>query len=92
MSDLIETVARRVSGYAYGMEDGWKNCTPHATDILRAIEADGYRIVPVEPTEDMLRDSTLVALSSTVGGEGGWQNYMGHIWATMLAAAPKVVP
>ena len=55
---------------------------------ITAIEAAGYRVVPVEPTEEM----------ADAGTDARWQsvirdaNNVREIWTAMLSAAPKVSP
>ena len=60
----------------------WMSFTPDAQIVLAAIEASGYRVVPKEPTEAMIKHAKAWGM---VGGER-------VIWDAMLAAAPKVTP
>jgi len=106
MTDLIETVARAIAdrhdNYEWDMRPG--NHGPHnnepmpkeafideARAAIHAIEAAGYRIVPVEPTEEMLKNGDLCLMGCR--DDYGESCYGGrHVWAELLAAAPKVVP
>lgn len=60
----------------------WAIFETDAAAVLAAIEASGYRVVPKEPTEAMLKHAKAWG---SVGGER-------VIWDAMLAVAPKVTP
>ena len=49
---------------------------------------DGFRLVPVEPTAEMLDRAVAFALNVTLSGEYNWSAYMRDVWRTMLAASP----
>ncbi len=49
----------------------------------------GWKLVPVEPTEEMLDRGVAFALQATVHGEKGWTNYVRSLFQTMIAAAPQ---
>ena len=52
-------------------------------------EADGFVLVPVEPTEAMLDAAVAMALQVSVSGQGGWTKYAAGLYAQMLAAAQQ---
>jgi hypothetical protein len=52
-------------------------------------EADGFVLVPVEPTEAMLDAAVAMALQVSVSGQGGWTKYVAGLYAQMLAAAQQ---
>lgn len=94
MSDkLIEAVAEAIhaqEAVRIGKTRAWSSETTDEQDLwlgdaraaLAAIEASGYRVVPKEPTEAMLKHAKAWG---SVGGER-------VIWDAMLAAATKVTP
>lgn len=49
---------------------------------------DGFRLVPVEPTQEMLDRAVAFALNVTLSGDYNWSAYMRDVWRTMLAASP----
>lgn len=58
-------------------------CVNAARAALSAIEANGYRVVPVEPTQEMLSDGA------------SWEDscskvVVGDVYRAMLSAAPKL--
>lgn len=89
-ADLIETMARAICGEA-GYDKPWDAFNASERDMfvdcaraaLAAIEAAGYRVVPVEPTEEMI-----------CAGISAIQNHTMRMevivaYNVMLAAAPK---
>lgn len=56
-------------------------------DVLAEIEAQGFVVVPREPTEAMIDRFVSRALNVSVHGDGGWSNYAREQWAAMLKAA-----
>lgn len=86
MSDLIEAMARAICGEA-GYDKPWEAFNASERDMfvdcaraaLAAIEAAGYRIVPVEPTWEMLE-----------AGQAADREVGFHSLAAAIAAAPKV--
>jgi hypothetical protein len=95
---LVETVARAV-GLDIDIAPGHERCLDcleerddqirQAEHILRTIEAAGYRIVPVEPTEEM-SDTGKYAMKGSSDERYEHQRAL-IVWSSMLAAAPKVV-
>lgn len=80
---LIEAVARELH-HAGWEKDYW---TDAAKQVLSAIEAAGYRVVPVEPTDEMAenaRNAIYEPLSSKLRAKA--------VYTAMLADAPKVTP
>lgn len=61
-----------------------------ADDILAALSAAGYAVVPKEPTEAMANAGDhAMYLWEGDGDEGLHQTAAKFMWAAMLAAAPK---
>lgn len=104
MTDLTETMARamwdRMVGYR---RIAWDQLDVEDQDVFRAyaraahaaIEAAGYRVVPVEPTEAMRAAFNTPMLDMPLGnGQSvkvhGFTHYAEGVWKDMLAAAPKV--
>ena len=88
---LVEVVARGMQtaeewSTFWGHDDACKL----AQAALRAIEAAGYRIVPVEPTEEMLKKG-VHAFQHSYASEDTLADWRAN-YRAMLAAAPKVVP
>lgn len=80
MSDkLIEAVARELH-HAGWEKDYW---TEAAKQVIAAIEASGYAVVPKEPTMEML---------SALYDIGSYDILASDAYAAMLADAPKVTP
>lgn len=50
---------------------------------------DGWQLVPVEPTPEMLDVAVSFALNVSLSGEYNWSSYMRDVWLRMLAAAPS---
>lgn len=68
--------------------DGNSDNNRVASDIIAALEAGGFAVVPKEPTEAMLRALSVV----TVDGETRaiWMHQVRVDWSAMLAASnPK---
>jgi hypothetical protein len=76
-TNLIETMADAMRELRFGSHVGDSNMH-RARAAFSAIEAAGYRVVPVNATMDM------AAAALATDGE------VGRIYAAMLAAAPKV--
>lgn len=91
MTDLIETVARGMAEDANLDPDIWTVYRHEARASLRAIEAAGYRIVPVEATKAM-RGAYHDAREEAENGDIYPEGTPDYEWKAMLAAAPKVVP
>lgn len=78
MSDkLIEAVARELH-HAGWEKDYW---TEAAKQVIAAIEASGYAVVPKEPTTEML---------SALYDIGSYDILASDAYAAMLSARPKV--
>lgn len=61
--------------------------------LLSTLEAEGYAIVKREPTEEMLRTKRFESefppdISESV--KQSWRDEYAKIWASMLAASPKL--
>lgn len=54
--------------------------------ILTDIEAQGFVIVPREPTPEMVDRFVSRALCVSIHGDGGWSNYAMEQWKTMIEA------
>lgn len=83
MSDLVEVLRDAILGEAICVENGIANGEEIARACLAALESAGYRVVPVEPTQEMLIAAREAANQSYIPN-GSWA------WEIMLAAAPKV--
>ena len=97
-TNLIETMASHFE--TYGQYHDLEN-PQHRRDIARAalsaIEAAGYRVVPVEPTEEMVKAFETPQVEFPLGNGQtlkvhGMTHYADNVWRLMLAAAPKVTP
>lgn len=49
---------------------------------------EGWRLVPVEPTPEMLDVAVSHALCVSISGDYGWSAYMRDVWSRMLTSAP----
>ncbi len=95
MDELIEKMARAYAPHAWEEQADLQStlrlrakfrehALSRSVDVLRAIEASGkYRVVPVEPTEEVLRAAFAVTGSD---GEQSPETF----WSAILAASPKV--
>jgi hypothetical protein len=96
---LVEAVAR-AAGLDIDIAPGHARCLDcleeradkirQSERIIRAIEAAGYRIVPEEPTEEMLKKG-VHAFQHSYASEDTLADWRAN-YRAMLAAAPKVVP
>lgn len=50
---------------------------------------EGYALVPVEPTPEMLDCAVSFALNVSLSGEYNWSAYMRDVWLRMTAAAQQ---
>ena len=89
---LIEAVAKALHDTVPGSE-AWgiypairAHFAAKARAALSAIEANGYRVVPVEPTGRMIADGAGVNL----GKDPDLINVASITWRAMLSAAPKL--
>ncbi|MEN6548922.1 MAG: hypothetical protein ABFE07_22995 [Armatimonadia bacterium] len=60
----------------------------NAAITLAAIEAAGCMVVPVEPTEGMVKAGVGLAFRIRLSPEYSWKDYMTDLYRAMLAAAP----
>lgn len=76
-------------GESDALREDWRRIILAA---LSALEAAGYRVVPVEPTEAMCEagENSGFLMWSPEPGEGLDGADMETAWTAMLAAAPKV--
>lgn len=98
---LVEAMARAMNPIAWasvttpeGANAQWEreDSQRQAQRALTAIEASGFRVVPVELTQAMKNAGGAVEVPC-----GGWNISIGgciagEVWADMLAASPKVTP
>lgn len=89
-NDLIEAVAKALHNSGWD-RDYW---VAAAAEVIKAIEAAGFAIVPREPTDEMLSDAdsaiprfepdaeTKIRMMGVDGAKLAWD--------AMLAAAPKI--
>ena len=89
---LIEAVARGMLKLADLPENEFMIASYKraARNALSAIEANGYRVVPVEPTPEMIKAASVpwgneVNFTATEFG-----TYSPDQWSAMLSAAPKL--
>lgn len=68
--------------------DDARSAARAALSASATTQQEGWRWVPVEPTEAMLDRFVSRALCVSVHGDGGWTGYARQQWAAMLAAAP----
>jgi len=97
--ELVEIVARALDPWAFsepygpGKALGQDQARDKARAVLDVIEASGRKIVPVEPTEEMLEagvyavDDFLHGANATAPSSTETER---HCWAAMLSASPKV--
>lgn len=85
MTNLIETIARAIE---FGF---WSSQQDAARAALAAIEAAGYRVVPVEPvvSQGAAGEDALRVVCPEVGHPTNMRA-VAAVYAAMLAAAPKV--
>lgn len=79
MTDLVEAVERAI----LALNPKWEEAEDEARAALAAIEAAGYRVLPVEVTDDM-EVAANEMLHDWVCAQ--------QCWDAMLDAAPKVTP
>lgn len=72
-------------GQTIGKAAAWEAWQARATPKV----PEGMAIVPVEPTEEMLKAGVSVALSTSIHGQGGWNGYLLKLYAAMLSAAKE---
>jgi hypothetical protein len=61
------------------------------TSTPQPVVPEGYVLVPMEPTPEMLSAGIDVALWSSVHGRGGWNNYIDALYKAMLSAGKETV-
>lgn len=79
---LIEAVARELH-HAGWERDYWTDC---ARKVIAAIEANGFRVVPVEPTAIMIRHGQHMSTAARYFSP----MELTELYAAMLSAAPKL--
>lgn len=58
--------------------------------VIRAIEASGtHRVVPAEPTREMLDRAVSLALNEPLSGDNPWSKFSREIYGRMLSALPN---
>jgi hypothetical protein len=65
------------------MKDVWRK---YCIDAFTAIEALGYNIVPKIAPIESRQAGTKLALSTSLGGDYHWQDYMADLYVTMNEA------
>lgn len=75
---LVEAVARELC-----RDNPFRPADRLVRAALQAIHDAGYRIVPVEPSEDRVRAGIDLAMRVTLGGEYRWADYMRDLYRTM---------
>ena len=82
--DLIATVARSLNG-----------STQHHREqlvaaVIAAIDSSGtHRVVPAEPTRELLDRAVSLALNEPLSGDNPWSKFSREIYGRMLSALPK---
>lgn len=71
--------------YVNSIFAGWQ---ARAAMPLLAIP-EGYALVPVEPTPEMLDVAVSFALNVTLSHENTWSAYMRNVWLRMTAASQQ---
>lgn len=61
--------------------------TPTAEPAVEAVPK-GWKLVPVEPSSDMLDRAVAFALMSVLTGDYKWSQYMTDLWGRFLSAVP----
>ena len=103
MSDLVESLALRLIQptleHAFGTADVaipngvMEAARTSARNILDFIEKAGHKIVPVEPTPEMMAAPEGAFPEGTSESiKQSWRDVYGEHYRLMLAAAPKVTP
>lgn len=94
---LVEAVALATLRTEYGLPE----CDPctlpiamhrhrnNATAALQAIEAAGYRVVPVEASQQMLEAAYDASSWAGLAPDGIAAEHR-NVWSAMLSAAPRV--
>lgn len=81
--NVASTTPRGALSFARNMDgDGvmWEHFKTDAESVIAAIEANGFRVVPVEPTQEMCYLAPPYGKGVTVE----------DVYAAMLSAAPKL--
>lgn len=105
MARFIVDKRRRARGLEPISDDGWNRAFQKAKDrwtgddiwlaladmrdVLRAIDAAGWRFDPKEPTEEMIVAGRR-ALRGSVNDPTEAQEAAADVWRAMLAAAPRI--
>lgn len=76
------------NGDTRGNDYRWQDYLVCAEAVIKAIESSGYKIVPIEPTEDMLRAMT----DPFVAINGDSRKAFESAYTAMLAAVPEIKP
>ena len=85
-----EAITSSRSGYLPG-DPRLPDCTDDGAAAVRAIEAAGYAIVPVELTQDMISAWYQCHAEVQRHKAQGRRDYcVSGEWAAMIAAAPKI--
>ena len=90
----LEAAARAVAGRAGAVWSQDANryrgyAQAAVAAFLAQREADGFVMVPVEPTEVMVKAGVQLAFRIRLSPEYSWQDYMTDLHRAMLAARPK---
>lgn len=97
MTDLVEVLATTIVVEAREFLGVVENSRDVVKAQLAALESSGYRLVPIEPTKEMIEegDGALEWDSSDATGHWFVRYHPGDAaksWGAMLAAAPKITP
>lgn len=102
MVDLaIDVIAEHLTGFGGDLRQGVQSALEAVAPMLASARVpDGYQLVPIEPTREMLEKSVRASMEAeSVYDEprpdGAWEkfgrriNRISHVYKAMLAAAPK---
>lgn len=91
-ADTIEALSKPVD--APVVEDGEASSNGDQASsspvAARSDVPEGWVLVPVEPTEEMIDRFVSRALCVSVHGDGGWSKYAREQWSAMLSAVPAL--
>lgn len=93
MSDaLIEAVAKAIADSDRTLTETTflePRYLRYARAALSAIEANGYRVVPVEPTQEMIEAGLEGEVVRDSSGTS-WRSPTAYVYSAMLSAAPRI--
>ena len=81
----------RVVGFDYSIKTYSANTTTtrSSTTVREVTVPEGWRLVPVEPTVEMLDVAISHALAVSLSRDYNWSAYMRDVWLRMVEVAPQ---